>query len=155
MLSKSEYDSVIITAYELRRRLEQDDGSLQNFRELLRDLYYECGLFWPLFYNYIHLLDKEAKLATPTDAYAAGKRARLSGVDKLKALREYLGGIVCSPMSASLTTAIQDGYDLLVKLTEKRGLVQEFISEYRRLYGFPSSIPFFEAGFDASIEVVP
>ena len=58
-------------------------------------------------------------------------------------------------MSASLTTAIQDGYDLLVKLTEKRGLVQEFISEYRRLYGFPSSIPFFEAGFDASIEVVP
>lgn len=148
MTEKVEYACVTLAAYEMRKAREQQDSALENLNCLLAELLKECGQFWPVLTAYIRLLRLESALIRPWDAHEAGKRCRQTGDRMAHGMIAYLSQIENTPTTQALRAHIQTGFELLIKLSGKRGLASEFVSEYMRLYGSSTSLNFFEYGYN-------
>lgn len=150
MINLSEYEYVVITAHEMRKAAEQENGTLENLKELYLDIMNECGSLEPVFINYIELLRKDATLITHYEVFEAGKKAGLEDVDAQTALFTYLGNVTNRSEALKLDVALQNGYELLARITGKKGLVHEFTHEYRKLYGYSAYIPLFMIGYNTT-----
>lgn len=146
-MKKKVRNKIIILAYERRKKLEQADGSLENLKYCFADLLTCCGPFWPVLSQYMALLDDVSNLISADEAFEAGQRYYSPDRTMGMAISAYMAEVESRPSTQRLRSALQDGYDLLVKITGLSGLVTEFVHEYELLYGLSSVLPFFEYGF--------
>lgn len=147
MLSKRDRNRIIGLYYEEVKKLEQEDDSLNNLKSLYKELWFLCGPTWPCLCAYIKLLDIEAGLISPDDAFEAGKSYCTPDSTIGKAILAYMTEVENRPLTRELRAALTTNYNLLVQITGLSGLVTEFTHEYQRIYGPSGALKFFEYGF--------
>jgi len=155
MITQEEIGRIKVIADKIREnfyRVSLQDKIIDDITYLKVEIVEELGASYPLFQEYLSLLDKEQARLDPLRIYEAGKESGLAGDDRENALMEYYRRETADAETQKLYEDMQRCYDRLRQvLGDKHGLVIEFLELYRFAYGGVrrSSDLFFTMGYAA------
>jgi len=155
MLTQEEIGRIKAIADKIREnfyRVSLQDKIIDDITYLKAEIMEELDASYPLFQEYLSLVDKEQIRLDPLRTYEAGKEAGLAGKDRENALMEYYRREAADSETQKLYADMQRCHDRLRQaLGDKNGLVVEFLELYRFAYGglLRSSDLFFTMGYAA------